>query len=425
MARSPKLNRAQVGKHAYWSTDAGGRRVYFGKVGEVSRKQAETQFADHLKAIRTETNAQRDVRLANAPSVWELCDRHNLWYQANRADRSYRQRRSLLQSFCNYQVSGQLYGRGQLIGDLAVDRITLQHAQEFIATIHDPCTRLHHVIAIKASFNWAARPAEADGGGLVPESCQPFKYLKRPHVSPKDLTEADLITPEEYALLLRYAKCDTTKIRGEDGRYRERTNEERFHADDNPYQCFFDLLICFHAFGPRTSEPLNCRVRDFNRRTKQLTLGKHKRTQTQRNTTLRQLMLSEEAYEIVQRRCAGKQPNDPIFTLSNGSPWTQERFNERFREVKGIIKMKFEAKQEETFVRKHIVPYAFRDLYISELLMIGIPPFKVSKMAGTSLKEIERTYGHFFSEDLAAAQEALDHARADREGKAKVLKMAQ
>ena len=49
--------------------------------------------------------------------------------------------------------------------------------------------------------------------------------------------------------------------------------------------------------------------------------------------------------------------------------------------------------------------------HISELLMIGIPTFQVAKMAGTSLREIERSYGHFFNQNLAEAQAKLDEVR--------------
>ena len=72
--------------------------------------------------------------------------------------------------------------------------------------------------------------------------------------------------------------------------------------------------------------------------------------------------------------------------------------NARLRTVKEL------AAENDEKVRDHITPYSFRDLYISELLMMGNPPFKVAKLAGTSLREIERTYGHFFNADLASSQ---------------------
>lgn len=41
MPRLAKLSKVKIGKHAYWSTGAGGRRVYIGNVKEVTRKDAE------------------------------------------------------------------------------------------------------------------------------------------------------------------------------------------------------------------------------------------------------------------------------------------------------------------------------------------------------------------------------------------------
>lgn len=69
------------------------------------------------------------------------------------------------------------------------------------------------------------------------------------------------------------------------------------------------------------------------------------------------------------------------------------------------------AGEHDQIVRKQITPYSFRHLYISELLMRGIEPFKVSKLAGTSQQEIERTYGHFFHHDLAQVSEEIDQQR--------------
>ncbi len=301
MPRAAKLSATKIGKYRYWSTEAGGKRAYFGKCNDVSRKEAEQLFADHLKTITTETRAGRQQRISKACSVWELCDKHNLWIKANRAVGTFNQRRSLLQNFCNHVVGKDLSGAGQQIGDLAADKIGLQHAQEFVATIDHDKTRQGYVIAIKAAFYWAARPQEADGGGVLPENVKPFAYLRRVKLAPKDLTEADLITDDEYRLLLKYADYDTSKVRAGTGRWRHRKDNEQRKGHDNPYTVFADLLKVFYSTGPRTSEPLDCTVRDFNPRTKQLTLGKHKRVKTKRNTTLRQMALS---IPLTQRRTA-------------------------------------------------------------------------------------------------------------------------
>lgn len=88
-----------------------------------------------------------------------------------------------------------------------------------------------------------------------------------------------------------------------------------------------------------------------------------------------------------------------------------------------IIKTKYDAGKEAGYTRDHITPYAFRDLYISELLMNGEPIFQVAKMAGTSATEIERTYGHFFNVQVIEAQERLEAARQQRRAKQKILKI--
>jgi integrase len=387
--------------------------MYFGKKAEVTRREAEQLFAEHLQTITTETKTQRQLRISRACSVWELCDKHNLWIKANRANGTFNHRRSLLQAFCNHIVGKEFYGGGYQIGDLAADRVNLDHAKEFLDGILDDTTRQGYVVAIKAAFNWAATPKHADGGGLLPENVRPFAYLKRVKLPPKDLTEADLITVQEYELLIKYADYDTGKVRADTGRWRKRNADEHRKGIENPYTVFKDLLKVMYATGPRTSEPLNCTVRDFHRRTKQLTLGKHKRVRTQRNTTLRQMALSGEAFQIVLDYTKCKEADKPIFPNADGNHWTQDRFNERFREVKAIISEKYEAGDESTCIRDFITPYAFRDLYISELLMIGTPVFQVAKMAGTSVTEIERTYGHFFNAQHLEAQERLETVRLE------------
>ena len=86
-----------------------------------------------------------------------------------------------------------------------------------------------------------------------------------------------------------------------------------------------------------------------------------------------------------------------MFVRPNGTLWDQGKINKRMKAVRRVVTERGEE------IRDNITPYSFRDLYISELLMIGTPTFQVAKMAGTSLREIERTYGHFFNRDLAIA----------------------
>ena len=96
-------------------------------------------------------------------------------------------------------------------------------------------------------------------------------------------------------------------------------------------------------------------------------------------------------------------PDDSVFTQSNGSPWNKDRLNERFSKVR-----------ERAGVRTEITIYSFRDLWISEALMAGNDIATVAKMAGTSIKMIEQVYGHFRNEHFEQAQRKLDQARERR-----------
>src|SRR4029079_1070635 len=115
---------------------------------------------------------------------------------------------------------------------------------------------------------------------------------------------------------------------------------------------------------------------------------------------------------ILVRNSQGKRLEEPLFTHHDGRAWNQNEIHARLRAVKAL------ATERDQCIRQCITPYSFRDLYISELLMLGIEPFKVAKMAGTSLKELDSCYGHFFNHDLATAQQRLARSRNRGRGKA-------
>jgi integrase len=160
------------------------------------------------------------------------------------------------------------------------------------------------------------------------------------------------------------------------------------------------MLRCYYATRARTSELADCQVRDFLRRTRQVILGKHKRSRTLKEPTLRRITLNDEAFAIFQRQCEGKGPDDRIFTQPNGKPWNRDLLDKRFRRVRELAR-----------VRDSITPYAFRHLWISEALMAGIDIATAAKMAGTSIRMVERVYGHFHNAHFEEAKRRLDEGR--------------
>lgn len=414
MPRQPTLRR----KDGYWYTQAGGRDgVYFGRVADVPYQVARTRFGEHLANLRRQPLPTIDLP---DRCVAEVCSRHLEWAQKNRSNNLFRQRKSLLNGLCNFRIDerngARLPGYGLLVGELRADKLVRGHIEAYLEYCRTtPSKRTgkpfgdkalrHIVVAVKATWNWAADPEEDGGAGLLAPDHRPFRKLPRGFVQPKDLSEADLPTDEEIATLRRWSLIDPGLVPANADRWRE-DFLERYVTHDG--RVFADLMRAYHATGARTSELCQALVSDFMPRTKQVCLGKHKRVRTQHNSTVRNIQVDEELLVVLARNARGKRSSDPLFAHESGRSWNQGEVNCWLRALRAVTTRAGEP------IRDHITPYSFRDLYISELLMIGVEPFKVAKMAGTSLKEIDRTYGHFFNHDLAEAQERLAASRLGR-----------
>ena len=254
-----------------------------------------------------------------------------------------------------------------------------------------------HTVSVKALFNTAARKGWLPSGYGLFASVEPVRLPLKP------LAEADLLTPDEVGALLAHADADLTPVGCGRGSRRRRPEEYR-SGEANPWRGFGDLLRCFHASGARTSELLAARVADFQPITRQLLLGKHKRSRTMKDPLPRTIALNAEALAIVRRRCEGRPEDSPIFTQPrNGRPWDRHSVAVRFRAVR-----------ERAGVRPAVTIYSFRHLWISEMLMAGVDVLLVARMAGTSVAMIERVYGHFRNQSYQEAQARLDRERAAR-----------
>ncbi len=417
MPRAAKLGRLK----GYWYTRAGNPSgVYFGKVGEVPHSEARKRFRKYLASLEEGKQQRQLPRL----SVAEVCDAHLKWIRTERSEALFKQRRAFLNHWCRHTVEelrGQrLAGHKKQIGYLRATVVSRGHVEEYLSLrrtepskktgrpLSDKAIRAI-IIALKACWNWAAESVEDGGGGFFEDSHRPLSKLSRGYVAPKDLSEADLPTLEEIECLFRWAIIEPTSVRcaggtgpGRQGGWRERTPDE---LETHDSRAFCDMMRLYYATGCRTSELCQALVRDFMPRTKQICLGKHKRVRTQHNPSVRNIQVGQSTLEILIRNARGKDSKQPLFSRENGEAWDQDLVNKRLKAVRKL------AASKEDVIRDHITPYSFRDLYISELMMLGIPPFQVAKMAGTSLREIERTYGHFFNQDLANAQSKLEEAR--------------
>ena len=389
MPRQPKLRKKKVGKSVYWYTQSGGEN-YFGNVTEVSHSEAQKLFVSHLKSVLNEN------RRRNVLTVAELMEHFLEWIEAHRSDRTYDQRRRDCNWFGNFVVGGRR------IADLPADRIKAADLEAWLKHRRKKGdadqTIYHRETSIRHCWNWATKyPSPTP---YLSPTYRPFAAVERTHVPQKVLTEDTLITDDEIRILFEAAQVDLDVF------HRFGPKENR---DVNPYRDFADMLRCYHHTGARTGELAKVEVCDLQLTTRQVVLGKHKTSRTQRQPHVRRITLNDEAMSIFERFCARKSKTDRIFTTSDGKPWATRSLPARFDRVKKVAK-----KMGIGEVRKHITIYDFRHLWISEALMAGNDVATVARMAGTSIAMIERVYGHFRNDHLHEAQAKLDKLRAQR-----------
>jgi integrase len=395
----PKLRKKKVREQLWWYTDAGGSATYFGKVDEVPFADANKQFAEHITNLSDGTASHKRGTL----TAGELMDAFLGWMQANRSGRSYGGRKTHCNRFGAFKVDGKP------LHEFPADRVRGSDLEKWLAHLkakgYGAQTRRHAATSIRHCWNWATKhcPDGSNTKYLSP-SFRPFSGVEQPYVPPKLLTEDKLMTKAEREALFAAAEIDLDTLH----RFGQKTSRE---GEANPYRAFADMLRCYHATGARTDELVQCRVEDVQFRTGQVVLGKHKRSKTQREPTIRNITLNSEALAIFKRLCDGKKPSDFVFLHSDRKPYHRRSIPERFNRVKEVAALK-----ELGTVRDEITIYSFRDLWISEALMAGVDIATVARMAGTSIAMIERVYGHFRNSHLHDAQAKVDKFRKQNAG---------
>lgn len=364
MPRQAKLRK----KNGHWYTAAKGGR-YFGKVGEVSYADAEQAFREFLaNAGPTEAHPLQTAEAGRPCTVQEVCDIHLDWVKSHRADATYKQRQWALNLFCQYRPANS-----PKVGRIPWDRVGQSIFEGFTAyvvkTLSDAsawdCQK-----AIKACWRHSA---EHEGGPL-PRGYKPFYGGGMIRLTKKVPTESALLTEAEHKALLK-------------------------HANKAGFEGFGDLLKAYYHTGARTSELLHAKVQDFQPRNHQIVLREWKAaTVTGR---VRVITLNAQATKLFQKCCKGKRLDANVFSAPDANELDKDYVAKRFRKVR-----------DKAGVRKGITIYSYRHLWISELLMAGQTGDTVARLAGTSVRMLEQTYGHFRSAHLQQAVSALDEYRS-------------
>jgi integrase len=147
----------------------------------------------------------------------------------------------------------------------------------------------------------------------------------------------------------------------------------------------FIRALCILPLRPGAVAALT--VADFDKRTRELTIGKDK------DGKPRRILLPVSAASHFADQAKDKLPAAHLFSRIGGQAWTRDSWKDPIAEA--VAKAKLPA---------GATAYTLRHSTITDLVMAGLPLLTIAQVSGTSAEMIERHYGHL---NAKAAAEAL------------------
>lgn len=147
----------------------------------------------------------------------------------------------------------------------------------------------------------------------------------------------------------------------------------------------FVKALCLLPLRPGALAGLT--VRDFDKRTRSLTIGKDK------NGNPRQISLPQVIADFFADQVKDKLPAAPIFARTGGEAWNKDAWKYPIKEAVNAADLPGAASA-----------YTLRHSVITDLIRARLPILTVAQLSGTSVAMIEKHYGHLVRDD---AEEAL------------------
>lgn len=147
----------------------------------------------------------------------------------------------------------------------------------------------------------------------------------------------------------------------------------------------FVKALCHLPLRPGALASLT--VRDFDKRTRSLTIGKDK------NGNPRQISLPQVIADFFADQVKDKLPAAPIFARTGGEAWDKDAWKYPIKEAVNAADLPGAASA-----------YTLRHSVITDLIRARLPILTVAQLSGTSVAMIEKHYGHLVRDD---AEEAL------------------
>ncbi|WP_343342889.1 tyrosine-type recombinase/integrase [Sphingomicrobium sp. XHP0239] len=175
---------------------------------------------------------------------------------------------------------------------------------------------------------------------------------------------------------------------GADGRrtlYLDHSERKKLLENLDKEAAPFFRALCLLPLRPGALASL--RVRNFEKRTSELTIGKDKKGKPRR------IKIPSDAAKLMEEQVQNKMLNAPLFMRANGKQWD-----------KNTWKVPIKAAAKKAGLSNETTAYSLRHSTITDLVTAGLPLLTIAQISGTSAEMIEKHYGHLISE---AALKAL------------------
>jgi len=146
----------------------------------------------------------------------------------------------------------------------------------------------------------------------------------------------------------------------------------------------FVRALCTLPLRPGAAAALT--VRDFDARTRTLTIG------TDKQGRPRQIAVPKSIADTLAEQAKGKMPAAAIFARTDGRAWNKDAWKRPIKEAAVRAKLP-----------TGTCAYTLRHSVITDLIREGLPALTVAQLSGTSIVMIERHYGHLARDDAEQA----------------------
>ena len=146
----------------------------------------------------------------------------------------------------------------------------------------------------------------------------------------------------------------------------------------------FVKALCLLPLRPGALAGLT--VRDFDKRTRTLTVGMDK------NGNPRQISVPKVTADFFEEQVKDKHPAASIFARAGGKAWNKDAWK---YPIKDAVKAAGLPGAASAYTLRHCV--------ITDLIRARLPILTVAQLSGTSLSMIEKHYGHLVDDDALEA----------------------